>query len=213
MAVYQLHVKYKKFATCTAADLGVIEIFSNNEALIDGIINDPKNSEGYKLAVSEFEKTLPTLVAIEKEADSKDVVEWEKTYSDVVLPKPAAFQPTSIKQKAGEAVKAAMAKYMANEELLYFYFAVKDREDANTGWNLVKGYKDGHSDVVIRRSLPIVAVSVTKAGKYSYNYFYLKEDTQAGVIDGSKFTGEYYIDTNATHYGIAKANAMANKGK
>jgi hypothetical protein len=213
MAVYQLHVKFKKFATCSAADLGVIEILSNDEALIDGIIKDPKSSEGYKLAVSEFEKTLPTLIAMENEADSKDAVEWEKTYADVVLPKLAQFQPANIKQKANEAVKAAMAKYMAHEEFLYCYFAVKDREETNTGWNLIKGFKDGHTDVVLRRSVPIVAVSVTKSGKYSYNYFYLKEDTQAGVIDGSKFTGEYYIDVNATHYGIAKANAMANKGK
>ena len=194
MAVYQLHVKFKKFATCSANDLGVIEILSNDEALIDGIIKDPKSSEGYKLAVSEFEKTLPTLIAMENEADAKDAVEWEKTYADVMLPKLAQFQPTNIKQKANEAVKAAMAKFQPNDELLYFYFAVKDREEANTGWNLVKGYKDGHTDVVLRRSVPIVAVSVTKAGKYSYNYFYLKEDTQAGVIDGSKFTGNYYIE-------------------
>ncbi|MBP6430301.1 MAG: hypothetical protein KA319_00865 [Ferruginibacter sp.] len=213
MATYQLHVKYKKFATCSAADLGVIEIFSNDEALIDGIINDSKNSEGLKLAISEFEKTLPTLVAIEKEEEAKELIEWEKTYANVVLPKLAEFQPKTIKQKAGDAVKAAMAKFQPTEELLYFYFAVKDREESNTGWNLVKGYKDGHSDVVIKRTLPIVAVSVTKSGKYSYNYFYLKEDAQVGVIDGSKFTGIYYIDVNSAHYGIAKANAMANKGK
>jgi hypothetical protein len=213
LVTYQLHVKFKKFATCTANDLGVIEIFSNDEALIDGIISDSKNSEGYKLAVSEFEKSLPTLVAIEKEEDAKEVLEWEKLYADVVLPKLAEFQPKAIKQKAGEAVKAAMVKYMPTEELLYFYFAVKEREESNTGWNLVKGYKDGHSDVVLKRTIPLVAVSVTKAGKYSYNYFYLKEDTQAGVIDGSKFTGNYYIENNASHYGIAKANAMTNKGK
>jgi hypothetical protein len=214
IAVYQMHEKYKKFAKSTSADLGTIEIFSNDEALIDGVISDSKNSEGHKLAVAEFEKILPKLVAIEEVEDAKDVVEWEKLYSDVVLPKVAQFQPAaSIKQKAGGAVKAALAKYSSNEELLYFYFAVKDREEANTDWNLVKGYKDGHTNVVLRRNLPIVAVCVTKAGKYSYNYFYLKEDSQAGVIDGSKFTGNYYIDVGPGRYGIAKANAMANKGK
>lgn len=61
--------------------------------------------------------------------------------------------------------------------------------------------------------LTAIVVSKNTRGEHYYNFFQIYEDMVPGVMDGSKFTGQYYTDSIGGPYPMGKVNAMANKGK
>jgi hypothetical protein len=206
----------KKIEEQTMEDVLFSVWLSSDKAVIDDIVANKNNSAGYKSAQENINKCFSLVKNKEAGDEVKEVAEWEKIFANAKLPEVSAFQPADAKKKAPAAVKAAMEKFCKGQELVYYYFGIRPGVVLENNWRIVKEARrndQGLDRIVTKRSLTIVAVVKTDAGKHMYHYFPLTEDVLPGVFDGSKFTGDYYIESIGANNGIAKANAMVNKGK
>jgi hypothetical protein len=201
----------------TIDDVEYIDLITSDKAVIDDLNSKTNSSQHYTFARAEVEKVFDILRQREGKKFENDVIEWETQFKDIKLPPVSTFQTPVAKTKGVEAIKVFMKKKMDDDEYMYSYQGYEEgRMENPTKWILIKEERRtnaGFEKIVVRRSIPLVVVAKSPKGTYAYYFMYLLEDTQPAVTDGSKFTGEYYITGFQGPHGIAKANAMANKGK
>jgi hypothetical protein len=205
----------KSLNNSTVDDVDYIDFISNDKAAIEDLTANTTSSQQYNFARAEVEKVLVVLRQRESKKFENDVIEWEAQFKDIKLPPVSTFQTPVAKTKGVEAIKAFMKKKMDDDEYIQSYQGYEEgRMENPTKWIAIKEERKintGFAKIVVRRSIPLVVVAKSPKGKYSYYFMYLLEDVQSGVIDGSKFTGEYYITGFQGPHGIAKANALIKK--
>lgn len=209
----------KTYDRLTINDCLMMEIWSKDKTVLEKI---KANGTPYKYTedatlTSYVQKALDFNKTKESAKDAGKLAEHEQAFKYEELPEVSKFQPAAAKKAAPEVIKKAMAKYHVGDELLYWYLGYKkgfSAEDNN--WQIVKEPRRnnlGLDKVVTKRAITVIAVKKNARGEHNYIIFQMFEDAVPGIMDGSKFTGQYYTNSAGATYGIPKAKAMLNKGK
>jgi ribosomal protein S7 len=208
----------KTWDRLTINDCIMMEIWSKDKSVLEKIKakGTPYKYTEDAVLTSYIQKALDLNKTKESAKDADRLAEHEQLFKYAELPPVSKFQPASVKKALPEVIKKSMAKYRPQEEILYYYIGFKTGVSVEDNWNLVKEARRndlGLDKIVTKRCVTAIVVSKNTRGEYYYNFFQVYEDAVLGVMDGSKFTGEYYTNAIGGPYGLAKANAMANKGK
>ncbi len=208
----------KTWDRLTINDCIMMEIWSKDKSVLEKIKakGTPYKYTEDAVLTSYVQKALDLNKTKESAGDAKKLEEHEQLFKYAELPPISKFQPASVKKVLPEVIKKSMAKYRPQEEVLYYYIGFQKGVSVDDNWNLVKEARRndlGLDKIVTKRCVTAIVVSKNSRGEYYYNFFQVYEDMFPGVMDGSKFTGQYYTNSIGGPYGIAKANAMANKGK
>lgn len=203
----------------TINDCIMMEIWSKDKSVLEKISakGTPYKYTEDAVLTSYVQKALDLNKTKESAKDAGKLAEHEQAFKYEELPEVSKFQPATAKKAMGEVVKKAMAKYHNGDELLYYYLGYKkgfSAEDNN--WQIIKEARRndlGLDKIVTKRAITVIAVKKNARGEHNYIIFQMFEDVVPGVMDGSKFTGQYYTNSAGATYGIPQAKAMANKGK
>ncbi len=209
----------KTWDKLTINDCIMMEIWSKDKSVLEKMKakGDPYKYTEDAVLTSYVQKALDINKAKESAKDGDKLAAHEQANKYAELPEVSKIQPATAKKAMPEVVKKAMAKYHADVEVLYYYLGYKkgfSAEDNN--WQIIKEARRndlGLDKIVTKRAITLTVVSKNTRGEHYYTVFQMYEDVVPGVMDGSKFTGEYYTTSAGATYGIPKAIAMANKGK
>lgn len=208
----------KTYDKLTINDCITIEIWSKDKTVLEKI---KANGTPFKYTedatlTSYVQKALDFNKTKESAKDAGKLAEHEQAYKYEELPEVSKFQPATAKKAMAEVVKKTMAKYHADTEILYYYIGYKKGFSTEDNWQIIKEARRndlGLDKIVTKRAVSVIVVSKNSRDEYYYTVCQMFEDVVPGVMDGSKFTGEYYTISAGATYGIPKAKAMANKGK
>ena len=203
----------------TINDCLMMEIWSKDKTVLEKIV---ANGTPYKYTedttlTSYVQKALDFNKVKESAKDTGKLAEHEQAFKYEELPEVSKFQPAAAKKAAPEVIKKAIAKYHVGDELLYWYLGYKkgfSAEDNN--WQIIKEARRndlGLDKIVTKRAITVMAVKKNARGEHNYIIFQMFEDVVPGVMDGSKFTGQYYTNSAGTTYGIPQSKAMVHQGK
>ncbi len=208
----------KSYQKLTINDALSIEIWSKDKAVLEAIKakGTPYRYTDDATLTSYVQKALNINRTKESSNDIASLAAHEQANKYAELPAVSAFQPASAKKALPEFVKKAMAKWKSADEMLYYYIGIQKGVSVEDNWRIIKEPRRnnlGLDRIITKRSVSVVVVSKMSSGAHVYNIFQMYEDVVPGVMDGSKFTGQYYTDGVYGPAGIAAANAMVHKGK
>jgi hypothetical protein len=213
-----VQLERKPWDKLSIKDAVMIEVWSKDKSVLERIKakGTPYKFTEDAVLTSYVQKALDINKNKESAKDVELLAAHEQSFKYAELPEVSKLQPATVKKALPEVVKKTMAKWHPYDEVLYYYIGNAKNFGTFDDWTIVKEPRRnnvGLDKIITKRCISAIVVSKNVRGEYNYNVLNVYEDVVVGVMDGSKFTGQYYTTSSPAKYGIAKANAMGNKGK